>query len=90
MDESRKNLLILDSKNVSMFLERISECEIFTNELRKPLIKNREVEDDSWIYEFRPSLYVNFDNHKLYSLYSESASYEDYVPVSWEGSYFDF
>lgn len=90
IDESRQNLLILDSQNISVFLEKISEHKISTNELRKLLIKSREAGDDSWMYQFRPSLYVNFDNHKLYSLYSEPASYEDYVPINWEGSYFDF
>ena len=90
LDESRQNLLILDSHNINIFLERISEHKISTNELRRLLIAGRATEDDSWLYEFRPSLYVNFDNRKLFSLYSEPASYEDYVPLNWVGSYFDF
>ncbi len=90
LDESRQNLLILDSQNASLFLERISKRKISTNELREFLIADMAIGNESWLYEFRPSLYVDFDNHKLYSLYSEPASYEDYVPINWEGSYFDF
>lgn len=90
LDERRQDLLILDSHNINIFLERISEHKISTNELREFLIAGRATEDDSWLYEFRPSLYLDFDNHKLYSLYSEPASYEDYVPINWVGSYFDF
>lgn len=46
--------------------------------------------DDSWYYDFRPGLYVDFDSCKLFSLYSEPASYEDYAPKDWESKYFDF
>lgn len=90
LDESRQNLLILDSHNINIFLDRISEHKISTNELRRFLIAGRDTEEDSWMYEFRPSLYVDFDNCKLYSLYSEPACYEEYVPINWVGSYFDF
>lgn len=90
IDESRKDLLILDACNVNIFLERVEIYKISTEKLRSLLMQNRTDDDDSWVYDFRPSLYVDFDTRKLYSLYSEPASYEEYVPLNWEGKYFDF
>lgn len=88
--EVRKDILILNSDNAKIFLSRIKKYEIEAKELRELLEKSRESNDDSWYYDFRPSLYVNFDSHKLFSLYSEPASYEEYAPQNWEARYIDF
>lgn len=90
IDEDRQGLLLLDSDNASIFLERIKEYKVDTEWLHEFLIRRRNSEDESWFYDFCPSLYVDFDKHRLFSLYSEPASYEQYVPLNWEGSYFDF
>lgn len=90
IDEARKEILILNSSNAKTFLKRIEKLKIESMQLRKLLQKARNLNDDSWIYDFRPSLYVDFDSRKLFSLYAESASYEDYVPMNWQGCYFDF
>ena len=82
IDEARKEILILNSSNAKTFLKRIEKLKIESMQLRKLLQKARNLNDDSWIYDFRPSLYVDFDSRKLFSLYAESASYEDYVPMN--------
>ena len=56
----------------------------------KLFLQAKEDNDESWAYDFRPSLYVDFDSRKLFSLYSEPASYEDFVPNKWVGEFFDF
>lgn len=90
IDDVRKDTLIMNSDNVSTFLKRIEIYKIESECLRELLEKRRASNDDSWCYDFSPSLYVDFDSNKLFSLYSEPASYEEYVPTSWEGRYFDF
>ena len=40
--------------------------------------------------DYKPSLYVDFDKKKLYSMYEEPASYEDYVPIDWYAKYENF
>lgn len=90
IDEARKEILILNSSNAKIFLKRIEKLKVESMQLRKLLQKAKNSNDDSWIYDFRPSLYVDFDSRKLFSLYAEPASYEDYVPMNWQGCYFDF
>lgn len=90
IDEERKGILILDSDNVELFLDRIKNRKVDAEWLRTYLIQSRDPEDDSWIYDFRPSLYVNFDTHELFSLYPEMVAYENYVPSNWVGKFDDF
>lgn len=37
-----------------------------------------------------PRLYIDFDKKELLSMYSEPASYEDYVPFGWKSDSRDF
>lgn len=86
IDDERKGLLVLNSDNANTFLERIKNYKIEAEQLRELLLQSKDPMDDSWQYDFRPSLYVNFDSCKLFSLYPESASYEEYVPLGWDGN----
>lgn len=90
IDEIRKNLLVLNSNNAKQFLEKIKGYQVNTNKLRELLQESINANDDSWRYVFRPSLYIDFDSRKLFSLYSEPASYEKYAPKNWEAKYIDF
>lgn len=90
IDENRKDILILNTENAKIFLERIEKYKTSAERLRVFLQQSRKSNDDSWYYDFRSSLYVNFDTCKLFSIYSEPASFEEYVPLNWEGKYFDF
>ncbi len=90
IDNERQGLLILNSDNANIFLERIENYKFEAEQLRELLIQSKTPTDDTWQFDFRPSLYVNFDTHQLFSLYSEPAFYEDYVPSGWEGEDFDF
>lgn len=90
VDETRRGILILNSDNAKLFLKRIESQRIESKRLRELLQKARNVNDDSWFFDYRPSLFVDFDSCKLFSSYSEPASYEEYVPINWQGSYSDF
>jgi hypothetical protein len=63
---------------------------VTTDELRALLRAKLPATKWDDIAELVPSLYVDFDERKLLSLYSEPASFEDYVPDGWEGRYDNF
>lgn len=84
IDERRKDLLLLSGDNVSLFLRRVETDECLTKDLKKLFFEN--LEDD----DYKPSLYVDFDKMILYSMYTEPASYENYVPLGWHAEYANF
>jgi len=89
-EDARKNMLILDSDTASDFLKNIKEYRTTADDLKKQLVGRIDESGDTWRFDFRPSLYVDFDKKILYSLYSEPASFEDYTPKTWHSGYQDF
>ena len=89
IDERRRDVLILDTENMDVFLTRVKEDVVETPQLREILI---EVINDkeTWVYNYMPSLYIDFDKKELFSMYLEPASYEDYVPPEWRGCFENF
>ena len=61
IDENRKNILILNTENAKFFLNRIKKYKISSRKLRVLLQQSINSNDDSWFYDFRPSLYVNME-----------------------------
>lgn len=90
VDERRKNLLVLDTNNVDVFLDRIKNDIVLSTELREALSEFQDKEQETWVYNYMPSLYIDFDKKELLSIYSEPASYEDYVPNGWKSDFKDF
>ncbi|KHD13337.1 hypothetical protein ACQR2L_05940 [Clostridium butyricum] len=90
IDERRKNLLILDTKNADIFLSRIKKDKVLSSQLREALLELQKNEEEKWRYNYMPSLYIDFDKKELLSMYSEPASYEDYVPFGWKSDFRDF
>ena len=45
---------------------------------------------ETWVYNYMPSLYIDFDKKELFSMYLEPASYEDYVPPEQRGCFENF
>ncbi len=89
IDERRKDLLILDTENVDFFLTRIKEDVVKSSQLKEILLE--VIHDrDALVYSYMPSLYIDFDKRELFSMYSEPASYEDYVPLEWKSYFGDF
>ncbi|MGD1840485.1 MAG: hypothetical protein ACFB0B_06255 [Thermonemataceae bacterium] len=86
----RFDIGILDDKNVTTFQEYIKEDLVAQFHLgqavRKALLLTSWDED----YYLFPSLYIDFTKKELYSVYSESISFENYVPNDWKGCYEDF
>ena len=84
LDKRRRNLLCLDGVSVVHFIKQIEADVCSLQELRKIFYAN------SGDLSCKQSLYVDFDSKLLYSMYEEPASYEDYVPSSWNAKYADF
>ena len=90
-EDERYDIPILSEDNIDIFLERIAKYHVTVDELRECLkhdIKNSSLEDV--FYDWLPALYIDFDEKVLYSLYTEPASFEDYVPQGWRGHHRDF
>ncbi len=85
----RFNIAILNENSAEKFLEQINECKVSTAELRESLIASDPHNLDSLI-EFVPSLFVDFDKKSLRSQFPEPASFENYIPDGWIGSYENF
>lgn len=90
IEECRKSSLVLDTNNAQVFTECITENKVTVTDLRESLIKHKNDYDDTWIFDHRASLYIDFDKKIFYSQYSEPASYEFYVPKNWYSEYRDF
>lgn len=83
----RNNIAILNENNYKQYLSFYNNCVITTQELKKKVMDRQYCET---VLELRPSLYIDFLNKKLYSLYPESIPFEKYVPDGWEGKYENF
>lgn len=90
VDERRRDILLLDTDNADIFLSRIKGDIILTSELKEIWCNLEGDERENRIYNYMPSLYVDFDKKVLLSIYSEPASYEDYAPIGWKAGYDDF
>ncbi|MCQ2534229.1 MAG: hypothetical protein MJ172_06655 [Clostridia bacterium] len=83
VDCTRRDLLEMNDEQIPVFLERI-KLDIWS---RNELAEAYESDLDSSLF---PSLYVDFDKKQMISMYSEYASYEDYVPDGWSSEFGDF
>ncbi|MGE1128325.1 hypothetical protein [Bacillus wiedmannii] len=89
--EERNEIKVLDHENVEVFLVRINQYKTTKEELNYLLLENikrKNAGED--LLDFSPVLLINFDNKILYSMFPEPASYENYVPKDWIGTYEDF
>lgn len=91
INNERKDIDILNEFTIGKFINNIQMYKVTTDELRE-LVELSLVIDGKKItyFNFLPSLYLDFDNRELYSLYSEYESFEAYVPNNWIGIYEDF
>lgn len=90
-DDERYGILVLSEKNIQLFLPRIAKYAATVDDLQEYLKLSMEIDTpDDVFYEYMPSLYIDFDEKTLYSMYTEPASFENYVPANWRGYHQDF
>lgn len=86
----REGLSILDTENWLVFAERISNLKLTKAQLSELILRNRPIVSWDEKGELFPSLFIDFDEKKLFSLFPEYLSFEEFVPNRWEGKYDDF
>lgn len=89
--EDRFGIEVLDETTAAAFFKNIAEYKAATSDLTRMLIELEEAfESYDDVLGFMPTIYVNFDDKVLYSLFPEPMSFEHYVPDGWTGEYRDF
>lgn len=83
----RENIEVVNENTVEPYLFAYQENIVSTNTL-KELIVRKKYKDT--ILSLKPSLYIDFIERRLLSLYPESLAFEKYVPEGWIGRYEDF
>ena len=90
-DIERQGIPILNEKTIALLEPRIKKYMVSVDELRETLRSCITIQSTEEIYyNFLPSLYLNFDENCLYSMYTEPASFEDLIPQNWDSNYTDF
>ncbi|SFE74593.1 hypothetical protein SAMN04487969_10657 [Paenibacillus algorifonticola] len=89
-DNEREGIIVLDETTVSEFLNKIIEYKVEIDELKEKFLFSVEIDEDNAIYDYRPSLLINFDEKFLYSTFPEYTSFEEYIPDKWIGEYKNF
>jgi len=90
IEPERKGMEILSSENAELFLKRIESYKADAATLLKLFEDKIESGDKEDVLDFSPSFLVDFDQKTFYSLFPEPASFEEYVPSDWKGTYEDF
>ncbi|MDR7241847.1 hypothetical protein J2W47_000944 [Priestia megaterium] len=90
IEPERKGMEILSSENAELFLKRIESYKADAATLLKLFEDKIESGDEEDVLDFSPSFLVDFDQKTFYSLFPEPASFEEYVPSDWKGTYEDF
>jgi hypothetical protein len=87
---ARFNIPIVNEETVEQFLVAMAPYQ--TDVTTLSIIFVNYLPAKSWddIIEMCPSLLLDFDRKKLWSLFPEPASFENYVPDGWQGEYADF
>ena len=67
LDLKRRDSKILTKENAEQFLNQMAEFEISFKDLQFYFLESVTELDDSWYYDFQPSLFIDFDNNSLYS-----------------------
>ena len=86
----RKDFPVVNTANWIQYKKIINDWLVGLDQLNQMILGNLPI--DSWDEkgELFPSLFVDFDQRKLYSLFAESLTLESFVPDKWIGEYNDF
>ncbi|MGG3193167.1 hypothetical protein [Priestia aryabhattai] len=90
IEPERKGMEILSSENAGLILKRIESYKGDAATLLKLFENKIESGEEEDVLDFIPSFLVDFDQKVFYSLFPEPASFEEYVPSDWKGTYEDF
>ena len=90
-DPERQDIPVLNEYTIGLFKSRLEKNLVTVDKLKERLQSCVATNDSEQVhFDFLPSLYLDFDKHCLYSMYTEPASFEDAVPNNWNGKYINF
>ena len=88
--EERNNINVLNEDTASTFFENIEKYRISTNLIKKIFLIELNKDREETIYNYNPSLLIDFDKQIFYSNYPEAISFEEYIPDNWTGYFQSF
>ncbi|MGM0219146.1 hypothetical protein [Enterococcus sp. AZ126] len=88
--KERTNISVLNEDTESIFLENVEKYKVSTNSIKLDFFKEFRKDREEAIYDYNPSLLIDFDNQIFYSNYPESISFEEYIPDNWVGHFQKF
>ncbi|MBL1230543.1 hypothetical protein IW492_15030 [Enterococcus sp. BWB1-3] len=83
--EERRNISILNEDTANIFLKNVEKYKASTKSIKLNFFKELSRDRDDAVYNYNPSLLIDFDNRIVYSNYPESISFEEYIPDDWTG-----
>ena len=84
----RGGISIIDVSTIDEYIgNSMSDYRVSKDQLREQLIQSTTRQE---ILSMVPSLYIDFIEKKLYSLYPEFFSFEEYIPDGWQGTFEEF
>lgn len=83
----RNNMAVFNESNYIQYLSSTDDEVVSTEEL-KSAIKCFDKSDT--ILAYQPSIYVDFIERQLFSMYPENLPFEKYVPDGWKGEITNF
>lgn len=86
----RFDIGILNRDTVYEFLQFMKKYQTTASILKEEIKKCLPLRDWDSVCHLFPTLFIDFDHQKLFSLYPESFSFENYVPTGWSGEYENF
>jgi hypothetical protein len=86
----RFDIGILDEKTAAPFLEKMEEYNCSIDELKRLFAGSLPLASFDEAYHLFPKLFVDFDNKRLLSVYSEALMLENYAPEGWISKYESF
>jgi hypothetical protein len=88
---SRMGIWVVDQNNAEVFLSKMSQFVVEEALLREEFaLIYDDAEDWLDIAEYLPSVFVDFDSMRLWSIHPEPPRFELWVPDGWEGLHEDF
>lgn len=86
----RFDIGVLNETTVGLFMEHMKPYSASVEELRNLFSDSLPLRSFDEAYHLFPKLFIDFDEKKLYSVYSEQLMLEQYVPIEWNGAYEEF
>ena len=89
--EYRFGFKIVNERNATDFLARLTDYEVAADSLAFELAKRYQSARSWWdVSDLFPIMFVDFDKREVGAFYSAGAAMERYVPDGWVGRFIDF